>query len=213
MSARPAVSAPRPGFAHLDVAKWTALLRLVACIGLGPMRRATRQWGLIRTRHFRLQVLFAPQLPWLGADHREEHRSRRGRKCRLRAATWALWLGSGGEFAGSFAFSRPSWLASGWRGGLGRECLGHVGSRGIARVVVVRHRTAGFGGRPQHDRTIDQVGFEPVATVQPKLLAKGGRQGNPALVVKFARRHDSGLPGMLQMRRRRRCLPGAPLAL
>jgi hypothetical protein len=55
----------------------------------------------------------------------------------------------------------------------------------IARQIVARHRMAGLGGRPQHDRTMDQIGFEPIATVQSKLSAKAGRQRNPALVVKL----------------------------
>ena len=213
MSARPVVSASRPKLAHLDIAKRTALLELVACLGLGPMRGAAGQRRLILTRRFRLQVLFAPQLPWLASGHRAVNRCRRRRKSRLRPATRALRLGSGGELVGSFTLSRPPRLAPGWRGGLGRECLGHVSGRGIARLLVVRCRTAGLDGRPQHNRTIDQIGFEPVATVQPKLLANGGWQRNPTVVVELDRRHESGLSGMLQTRRKRGCLPGALLAL
>ena len=59
----------------------------------------------------------------------------------------------------------------------------------LARLVFAWPRTAGLAGRPQHDRPVDQFGFEPVATVQAKLSAKDGRQGNPPLVVEFDRRH------------------------
>ena len=47
MSARPVVSASRSELAHLDIAKRTALLELVACLGLGPMRGAAGQRRLI----------------------------------------------------------------------------------------------------------------------------------------------------------------------
>ena len=175
----------------------------------GPIRPGTRQRGILHARRLGLQIGLAPQLPGFAAGRTHGRRFGLRRTNRLRSTTRAL-RHRGGEFVRSFAFSRPPWLASG-RAGLGGGCLGHVSARVIARLLVAWHRMADLGGRPQHDRAIDQIGFEPVATVQPKLLANGGWQRNPTVVVELDRRHESGLSGMLRTRRKEGCLPGLAL--
>src|SRR3954465_470491 len=112
--------AARPELAHLDIAKWTAFIRRRARFASGPIRPGSRQRGILHARRLGLQVRLAPQLPGLGAD-RSPHGRGFGLRgtTRLRPATRAL-PHRGGELVGSFAFSRPPWLASGWAS-LGRK--------------------------------------------------------------------------------------------
>ena len=114
MSARPVVLASRPELAHLDIAKRTALVRRRAHrFASGPIRPGNRQRGIRHARRLGLQVRLAPQLPGLAAERTHGRRFGLRRTNRLRPATRAL-RRRGGELVGSFAFSRPPRLASGW---------------------------------------------------------------------------------------------------
>ena len=168
---RPVVPASRAKLAHFDVAKRTPLFRRRRHLASGPIRMGTRQRGMVYVRCLRLQVRLTPQLPGLVADrtHRRWFWLRRAN--RPWPAARALRCGRD-DFGGSFVLAWSSWLATG-RHGIGkRQCLGRVRGRGVDRclLVLTGRRAFGRGGRPQHDRPVDQVDLEPVAAVQAKLL-------------------------------------------
>ena len=191
---RPVVPASGTKLAHLDVVKRTPLFRRRRHLSSGPIRRGTRQRGMVHVRCLRLQVLLTPQLPGLAAGRTHGCWFRLRRANRSWPAARALWCGRD-DFGGSLVLAWSSWLASGRRSDA-RQCLGRVRGRGVDRyrLVLTGRRAFGRGRRPQHNGPIDQIDLEPVATVQSKLLPQGGGQRNPPLIVEFKRRHERGFP-------------------
>ena len=57
-----------------------------------------------------------------------------------------------------------------WAGGQPRKMLEACCAVDHCLLVLTGRRAFGRGGRPQHDRPVDQVDLEPVAAVQAKLL-------------------------------------------